>query len=365
MAKKSKGINSARKLKARRKVSRLKDAYFKRRLFNLKAKSDPLRGASQAKAIVLEKKQLEAKQPNSAMRKCVSPDTKVLLDGSYIMIKDLPALKNQVKCVDWNNKNVENTKVSAYMKFNTKLQEDTVYKIKTKETNREIIATQDHPFYTRKGKLDLKDLKKGDKLAVYPYESVKFEFSNVELVSKVDIEEVAPTNTKFSKVYKELEERNLLPFKSSSERMAKIARIVGHLFGDGGIYEDKAENSLRYKIVFTGQIEDLNEIRKDIADLGFYISPNIESHTKSYVNSIKGIRIIEGTSHQFRITNKSFALLLIALGVPVGDKPLINYTVPNWLFKVPNWIKKEFLRAFFGSEMGKFTFPCIKKDDLE
>jgi len=36
----------------------------------LKKKSDPLAGASQAKAIVLEKIQIEAKQPNSAMRKC-------------------------------------------------------------------------------------------------------------------------------------------------------------------------------------------------------------------------------------------------------------------------------------------------------
>ena len=38
---------------------------------DLKAKSDPLKGSSQAKGIVLEKVQFEAKQPNSAMRKCV------------------------------------------------------------------------------------------------------------------------------------------------------------------------------------------------------------------------------------------------------------------------------------------------------
>ena len=37
----------------------------------LKQRSDPLEGSSQAKGIVLEKIQLEAKQPNSAMRKCV------------------------------------------------------------------------------------------------------------------------------------------------------------------------------------------------------------------------------------------------------------------------------------------------------
>ena len=37
----------------------------------LYAKSDPLEGANQANGIVLQKLQKEAKQPNSAMRKCV------------------------------------------------------------------------------------------------------------------------------------------------------------------------------------------------------------------------------------------------------------------------------------------------------
>jgi small subunit ribosomal protein S12 len=36
-----------------------------------KAKYDPLENSSQAKGIVLEKTQREAKQPNSALRKCV------------------------------------------------------------------------------------------------------------------------------------------------------------------------------------------------------------------------------------------------------------------------------------------------------
>jgi len=71
MGKKPKGINAAKKLKKRRKKSRWKDQYFVKKAKNLKKKSDPLKGAHQAKAIVLEKKQLEAKQPNSAMRKCV------------------------------------------------------------------------------------------------------------------------------------------------------------------------------------------------------------------------------------------------------------------------------------------------------
>jgi small subunit ribosomal protein S12 len=64
MANKSRGLGAAKKLQKRRKTYKLA------RRSILKKKSDPLAGASQAKAIVLEKIQVEAKQPNSAMRKC-------------------------------------------------------------------------------------------------------------------------------------------------------------------------------------------------------------------------------------------------------------------------------------------------------
>ncbi|MEM4641100.1 MAG: 30S ribosomal protein S12 [Candidatus Pacearchaeota archaeon] len=65
------GLLSARKLKKRRKKFRWHDWKYKRRVLKLKEKTDPLEGASQARGIVLAKVQLEAKQPNSAMRKCV------------------------------------------------------------------------------------------------------------------------------------------------------------------------------------------------------------------------------------------------------------------------------------------------------
>lgn len=64
MGKKSKGLKAAKKLKNRRKQFKL----ISRTL--LKKKFDPLEGVSQAKGIVLSKVQIEAKQPNSALRKC-------------------------------------------------------------------------------------------------------------------------------------------------------------------------------------------------------------------------------------------------------------------------------------------------------
>lgn len=71
MSKKSSGLRAAKKLQDRRAKFRWKKKIFARKALDLKRKSDPLGGASQAKGIVLEKIQLEAKQPNSAMRKCV------------------------------------------------------------------------------------------------------------------------------------------------------------------------------------------------------------------------------------------------------------------------------------------------------
>jgi small subunit ribosomal protein S12 len=50
---------------------RWSDSKFLRRALRLNVKADPLGGAPMGRAIVLEKVGVEAKQPNSAIRKCV------------------------------------------------------------------------------------------------------------------------------------------------------------------------------------------------------------------------------------------------------------------------------------------------------
>ena len=65
MANKTNGLFAAKKLIATR------NKYKIRKVSDLvKAKYDPLECSSQAKGIVLEKTEREAKQPNSALRKC-------------------------------------------------------------------------------------------------------------------------------------------------------------------------------------------------------------------------------------------------------------------------------------------------------
>src|SRR3990167_2027155 len=66
------GLMNAGKLMKRRRKFRWHDTKFKRKTLNLFEKADPLEGKNQAKGLVIEKVQKEAKQPNSAMRKCCS-----------------------------------------------------------------------------------------------------------------------------------------------------------------------------------------------------------------------------------------------------------------------------------------------------
>jgi len=71
MSKKSRGLFTAKKLQKRRANFRWANEWYVKRILKVKEKIDPLEGAPQARGIVLEKRQIEAKQPNSAMRKCV------------------------------------------------------------------------------------------------------------------------------------------------------------------------------------------------------------------------------------------------------------------------------------------------------
>jgi small subunit ribosomal protein S12 len=64
------GLMNAKKMMKNQRKFRWSQSSYKKRVLKLKVKADPLKGASQAKGIVISKFQKEARQPNSAMRKC-------------------------------------------------------------------------------------------------------------------------------------------------------------------------------------------------------------------------------------------------------------------------------------------------------
>ena len=65
------GEFAARQLERKRQKWRWKDRRFKTRQLGLRTKFDMLEGSPQGRGIVIEKRGITAKQPNSGIRKCV------------------------------------------------------------------------------------------------------------------------------------------------------------------------------------------------------------------------------------------------------------------------------------------------------
>lgn len=76
------GEFAGRNLQRKRKKHRWLSKRWKRRTLRLKEKFDPLEGAPQAKAIVLEKIVLEQKQPHSGLIKCAK--VQLLKNGKVV-----------------------------------------------------------------------------------------------------------------------------------------------------------------------------------------------------------------------------------------------------------------------------------------
>ena len=68
---KPRGIRAARHLKSVRRKQRWADKGYKKAHGGTALKANPFGGSSHAKGIVIERLGIEAKQPNSAIRKCV------------------------------------------------------------------------------------------------------------------------------------------------------------------------------------------------------------------------------------------------------------------------------------------------------
>jgi len=78
----------------------------------------------------------------------------------------------EILTFDINKKRVVPSKLADFVKINLNGTGLKVFEITTKETGRRIVATADHAFLTPKGMLPLSEIKVGDKVAVYPLETL-------------------------------------------------------------------------------------------------------------------------------------------------------------------------------------------------
>ncbi|MFQ6055853.1 MAG: RtcB family protein, partial [Methanosarcinales archaeon] len=260
-------------------------------------------------------------------------------------------IKTRIKYMNFTS-GVKNTDILAFMKYSNYKSDASLYKITTR-SGKEIVATEDHPFYTPEGMIEVKHLinsVKKEKIAIYPYEGVPYQEPSEEVILEEEDLKKLPLNKDLTQTIRELKKRDLLPLKVNNEKLPYLLKLMGFILGDGTSYFTGNKGT----IWFYGEPEDLFEIRQDIKAIGYTpsrIYTRIRNHSNASLTTIYDTFKFTRTEYAFKTNASSLAALIMALGVPFGEKAAQNYEVPEWIFRLPLWQKRLFLASLFGAEL--------------
>lgn len=273
--------------------------------------------------------------------------------GYRIRIKDYEGKieKNKLICMDFQQEKAESVKIIRYLKQKPK---KPVFNIIT-ETDRQIIATADHPFYTKDGMKELERLRPWEEVAILPFEGVEYEEpSDENIVDENDIRGLlaklgkAERGHSADQVIGYLKKSNLLPLRYNSVQLPYLLKIMGYCFGDGTIFF--AGRQKKGTTCFYGKKEDLLKIKEDLLKVGF--KSGIYSRARHHkIKTTYDLIEFDYAETQVKSSSNALAVLLSALGTPVGNKCYQSYCLPKWLFKAPLWQKRLFIAGLFGAEL--------------
>ena len=286
---------------------------------------------------------------------CLSGDSRVLHTHGYtrsIAEMETTWRGETLRCHGLDVPSRDDTSVAAYLK---RRPDQPVYRLRTTGGDN-ILATGDHPFWTPDGMTDLDDLAPGDRLARRPFEGVPYETPGDDvLVEEADIPRVlanqgeADAGNTTGQVLRYLNDRDLLPLRADHSAVPPLIKIAGFLFGDGTLYYsgDRGKGTAW----FYGEPDDLKAIRADVEAAGFTPSRIYRRSREHSIKTPYAHYNFQRTETSFKVVSTSFAALMTALGVPVGDKAAQDYSVPSWLHDAPRWHQRLFLASFFGAEL--------------
>lgn len=251
------------------------------------------------------------------LKQCVAPDTRIYLNDKIMTIRDLENKWRQVQVTTTDVKNIKRKPIIDYIK---KRRSVPTLKLETRDGH-QIVATEDHEFYTPEGWKPLRELKSGDMVAFLP-------------------------------------EKDELPDENTTNELDLIkSRLVGYLFADGCL---SPPNKYRtYYVAFYGNKEDLEKIRDDLIKLGVVFTPKSLEYCENTVitNDKKyGKRKTVHRAWRLKLTKKKYWMLFKSLGVPVGRKTTQPISVPEWIMNGNLSIKCAFLSGYCSGEGHKICF---------
>jgi len=273
---------------------------------------------------------------------CLSKNSKILSElGYYKKIENFEGDNPSLIILNKEKREIDHSDISLFLKKKS----DKIIKIKTL-SDKELLVTEEHPLFTEEGMKQIKDIKIGEKVLLYPFEGVEYEPpKKVLLVGEEDINKLEKSFTSKLQIKNKLKSLGLLPLYSDNEKLPYLLKIMGFVFGDGSLSIKK-----NIQVGFYGEEQDLIGIKKDIEKIGFKShlfkrerTHNIQTQYKQYEFSR-----VENSLHS---SSSAFAILLYLLGTPEGNKAEQDYEIPKWIRDSPLWHKRLFLASLFGAEL--------------
>jgi nucleoside-diphosphate-sugar epimerase len=217
-----------------------------------------------------------------------------------------------------------------------------------------VSLTADHRVIRPHGLFANRDLAYGDFLAVLPeaLHTPCWRPVQDQALDADDYVEKIKHRTKDQRCWNEAKRiaANLLPL--TNDKLMALTELVGWLFGDGhlAIHHRQSREAPAYSVQFFGSEAELAEISQRMGWLGLPISGIIRWHARSELPSG---HVVDG--HSARIQQQSIPVFTLfeSLGVPVGDKARVEYSLPEWIQNGDPLVQRAFLRGFFGAELGR------------
>jgi len=285
---------------------------------------------------------------------CLSGNSYICNELGYkIRIKDYEdnLNENNLICMNFNKNKIECSPIIRFLKQKPR---SMVLNITT-EADRQITATSEHPFYAKDGMKQAGELVEGEEVAIYPFEGVIYEKpGSGVVVNKQKIEKQflelgkSLCGNAFEQIMSCLNARSLLPLRYDSVQLPYLLKIMGYCFGDGTIYFAGKEK--QGTVCFFGEENDLRKIQEDLLKIGF--SSGIYFRARHHrIKTMYGVSEFNRRETWLKCSSNSLAILLAALGTPVGNKCYQSYELPEWILKARLWQKRLFLAGLFGAEL--------------
>jgi nucleoside-diphosphate-sugar epimerase len=217
-----------------------------------------------------------------------------------------------------------------------------------------VTLTADHRVVRPHGLFTNRDLAYGDYLATLPEALFmpRWTFVHDQVLNPTDYIELVRSRTADKRCWNDADEiaHHLLPL--SGDKLLAMAELVGWLFGDGhlSIHHRKSREAPAYNVQFFGSEAELQEITQRMQWLNLPVSGIIRSTSAS---NLPSGQVIQGTSCRIQQQSLPVFTLFEMLGVPVGDKVRVEYSLPAWIQNGHRLVKRAFLRGFFGAELGQ------------